>query len=372
MNKKYAIVVKTGDAEFRALANLPPELKKKVLPIVEITRGRKLQERGEAEKRTNREAGKELYPFEKRISLLKDILKNQEVALDLTSDIGLSNSEIDRLFLPNNGYENWVNFLADLKNENVFSKIIPCILLNTDDPNFYENLKQQVTGLKVHFKTLIYRNSIVDENCYEDLAMLNEELDGIDLYVMVDSGYVLPAAHRNFSDKIKARITNLRRQLPDETKFIVCSTSFPNSISEIGDDYSDTFRLVELEIFNEIYNDNPLNLIYSDYATVNPVRNDAVPMARGWIPRIDVALPNEIYYYRKRRPKGVTQYADTYIAVASLVMSDKRFPVDLQDNWGIKEILNCARNKPASTSPNFWISVRMNMHIHQQIRRIYG
>lgn len=372
MNKKYAVVVKTGDAEFRALANLTPELKNKILPIVEITRGRKLQERGEAEKKANKESGKELYPFEKRISLLKTVLNNCEIALDLTSDIGLSNSEIEHLFLPDKGYENWVNFLVALKNENIFSKIIPCILLNVEDPDFNANLVSQVRGLKTHFKTLIYRNSLVDENCYEDLDVLKDELKGLELHIMIDSGYVLPAAHRNFSEKIKARIANLRKQLPAETMYIVSSTSFPNSISEIGDDYSDTFRLVEQEIFNDVYKDNPLNLIYSDYATVNPIRNDAVPMARGWIPRIDVALQNEIYYYRKRRPKGVTQYANTYVAVASLVMSDKRFPIDLSDNWGVKEIQNCAKNKPSNTSPNFWISVRMNMHINQQIRRIYG
>jgi hypothetical protein len=372
MNKNYAIVVKTGDAEFRALENLSPELKSKVLPIVEITRGRKIIERSPEEKKANKESGKELYPFEKRITRLKEVLKEQQIALDLTSDSNLSNKEIDRLFLPNNGYENWVSFLVELKNESVFSKIIPCILLNVEDPDFYENLKGQVRGLKEHFPTLIYRNNIVDENCYDDLTELRDALNGVELYIMVDSGYVLPAAHRNYSEKIKARITNLRKQLPAETNFIVSSTSFPNSISDIGDDYSDTFRLVELDIFNDVYSDNPLNLIYSDYATVNPVRNDAVPMARGWIPRIDVALPNEVYYYRKRRPKGIKQYVNTYVAVAALVMSDKRFPTYLGDNWGVEEIRNCAKNKPSNTSPGFWISVRMNMHIHQQILRIYG
>lgn len=371
MDKKYAVVVKTGDAEFRALENLSPELKGKVLPIVEITRGRKIPETKE-EKEAKKNEGKEMHPFEKRLALLRDVFKDHEIALDLTSDSSLSNSEIDRLFLPDNGYENWVSFLVGLKNENVFNKIIPCILLNVDDPDFYENLKGQVRGLKAHFPTLIFRNNIVDENCYDDLTELIDELSGVELHIMVDSGYVLPAAHRNYSEKIKARITNLRKQLPAETKFIVSSTSFPGSISDYGNDYSDTFRLVELDIFNDVYNDNPLNLIYSDYATVNPVRNDAVPMARGWIPRIDVALPNEVYYYRKRRPKGIKQYVNTYVAVAALVMSDKRFPTNLNDNWGVAEIRNCAKNKPSNTSPGFWISVRMNMHIHQQIRRIYG
>lgn len=94
-------------------------------------------------------------------------------------------------------------------------------------------------------------------------------------------------------------------------------------------------------------------------------------MARGWIPRIDVPLPNEIFYYKQRRPKGVSAYASTYIQVAQSVCFDQRFPSDL-DIWGIEQIKTCAAGGTPSASPSFWISVRMNIHIAQQVKRIYS
>lgn len=38
---------------------------------------------------------------------------------------------------------------------------------------------------------------------------------------------------------------------------------------------------------------------------------------------------------------------------------------------GHTQIKDCAI-KPASTSPGFWISVRMNIHIEQQVLRLYA
>jgi hypothetical protein len=93
-------------------------------------------------------------------------------------------------------------------------------------------------------------------------------------------------------------------------------------------------------------------------------------MARGWIPRIDVPLQDKIYYYKKRRPKGMRAYATTYKQVAQSITSDPRFP-DLKNNWGIQQIKQCVSNAPSSI-PRFWISVRMNIHLEQQVRRIYS
>lgn len=154
-------------------------------------------------------------------------------------------------------------------------------------------------------------------------------------------------------------------------EYIIASTSFPNNVSDLGDSDSDTFSISEINMYNEIlsiHND----VIYADYASINPIRNDTVRMARGWIPRIDVPLKDAIYYYKKRRPKGVRAYASTYTQVARLVCSDPRFPYDLSNNWGIIQILSCSEGGAPSASPSFWISVRMNIHIVQQVQRIYS
>ena len=74
------------------------------------------------------------------------------------------------------------------------------------------------------------------------------------------------------------------------------------------------------------------NVTYADYASINPIRNDTVTMAGGWIPRIDVPLDKIVYYYKERRPKGVTAYASTYTQVARAVCSDDRFPYGLSES----------------------------------------
>lgn len=364
MDKKYALIVKTGESELKAVQYLNDTTLSSVFPIIELTRGRKLPQ-----KKGDHSTPK--YPFDKRLSSIKSIFKGQTVCIDLTSDVNLSNSEIDILYRADNGYENWVNFLLELKQESCFQNIIPCIILDVEDTNFQDNLLLQVQKLKKYFKKIAYRNNLFDENCYDDFTLLKNELKDIELIAIIDCGYVVTSSHNEFAQKVKARINNLRKLLDSDTRYIITSTSYPRYISDIGDDFSDTFKLVEQDIFSQVAEGNPCNLIYGDYGTINPERNDTVAMARGWIPRIDVPLQNEIFYYRERRPTGVSTYSNTYRKVAALVLNDSRFPGNLKDVWGVMQIRDCAI-KPPSTSPGFWISVRMNIHIEQQVRRLYA
>lgn len=367
MNKQYAVVIKTGDAEIRAIENLPKETISKILPIIELTRGRKIIERSDKERDANKRLGTELYPLDKRLEKVTSIFSGQTICLDLTADISLSNKKIDELYTPDNGYENWIKFLVDLKQEGHFEEIIPCIVINVEDDNFEENLKSQVRVLTNHFKNIVYRNTLSDDNCYDDMDIIKSEIkEGTNLIFMVDCGYIVPASHTVFLEKVKHRVKKLHETLSPNTKYIICGTSFPKQVSDIGNDYTDTFKLIEKQLFENLCANCDSNLIYADYGTINPIRNDEIIMARGWIPRIDVPTTNDIYYYRIRRPKGTTQYKNTYIEVAKLCKKDSRFPHSLKTNWGVLEIIRCADGKPSSSSPSFWISARMNIHIQQQ------
>ena len=42
MDRKYTVIVKTGEAEIRALENTSRNLLQCILPVIEITRGRKI------------------------------------------------------------------------------------------------------------------------------------------------------------------------------------------------------------------------------------------------------------------------------------------------------------------------------------------
>ena len=329
--------------------------------MIEKTRGRKVTK-----------DNVETYPFDIRLSKIKVIFKGQTVAIDVTSEEALSSFETDRLYSPENGYKNWIDFLLQLKEENFLKEIIPTVLFNFEDENFEENIGQQIQSLQDNFDSVLYRSNIGDDNCYEDIELIHNKITDKALHIVIDCGYIPQASYKNVAEKCIARINNIKQIIEDSTcNYVVASTSFPNNVSDLGDVNTDTFSISEIEIFNTIVKQHN-NVTYADYASINPIRNDTVTMARGWIPRIDVPLDKIVYYYKERRPKGVTAYASTYTQVARAVCSDDRFPYGLSENWGIAQIKACSQGASPSASPSFWISVRMNIHIEQQVKRIYS
>lgn len=359
MESKYWIIVKTGEAEIRALENVPKTVLSHTLPLIEITRGRKI---------TKNDI--ETFPFEKRLSKLKNIYGGQIVAIDVTSEESLSSPEVDYLYSPDSGYKNWVDFLVQLKSENVFKDIIPTVLFNFGDDNFEENIAKQIQQLKSNFNTILYRSDISDENCYDDIELIKNDIADINLKIIIDCGYVPQASYQSVAKKCIARVSNLKSIITSTCEYIVASTSFPNNVTDLGDLDSDTFSISEIDLY-DIVSRTHKDVVYADYASINPIRNDTITMARGWIPRIDIPLDKTTYYYKQRRPKGVSTYASTYVQVAQSAYLDSRFPRSLKI-WGIDQVRSCATGEVSSTKPSFWISVRMNIHIQQQVDRIYS
>lgn len=214
----------------------------------------------------------------------------------------------------------------------------------------------------------MYRCALEDEGAVDDMQLICECLnERCNLLIIIDCGWVAPASYKDPANVCIDRIQQLKEILGDrQCSIVVCSTTFPNNVSEIGDDRSDTFDLKEIDLYELVEVKYP-EVIYGDYGSINPVRNDQIVMARGWIPRIDVALKDKIYYYRERR--GSRLYSDTYTYVAKEAVSDKRFPSSVKA-WGISQIKKCALGDAPSASPSFWISVRMSTHIIQQINRL--
>jgi len=356
-SKNYFLLFKTGDAELRALNNIQFDIKN-ILPIIELTRGRKSKK-------------DKIGQISKRLDRIQNIFDRREICIDLTTSRDLTNDEIDALFVPENGYKNWINFLIELKEQSFYKKIIPVIQIDIEDADFKKNLKLQVEMLYENFSTIAYRNSIADDGCYEDISEIQDTVNtqSNNFLFIIDCEYIAPGAWRSFAEKVIVRINKISKQIK-KTNFVLVSTSFPRVVSEVGKDRADTFKLNEIDLFNEVVSNVEEKIIhYGDYGSINPIRNDLIVMSRGWIPRIDVPLPDRIFYYRKRR-KG-KKYTETYIDVANdNIIVDDRYPNYLNHNWGIKQIELCATGSAPGSSPSFWMSVRMNIHIEQQLRRL--
>ena len=344
--------MKTGDAELRALENTSIDFSK-VLPIIELTRGRK----SKSDKIGN---------ISKRIDKLAHIFSDEVICLDITSSESLSNPEIDELYSPEGGYNNWIQFLKEIDSQNLFKEVIPIILVDTMDDELEKNLLQQVKQLSNNFDKLMYRNNILDDGCYDDINIISEYINsnGLDFSFVIDCEYVPSGAFRNTKDLVITRIKKIRAKIPS-SHFIVLSTSFPRYVSDIGNDDYDIFPLNEIDIFKGVAQEHP-DVLYGDYGSINPIRNDTVTMTRGWIPRIDVPTLNGIYYYRIKNT--IKDYALTYTKVARKVYYDKKFPKELLGNWGIKQIEICKDGDAPGSSPSFWISVRMSIYIAMQLK----
>lgn len=357
MDRKYLLVVRTGEAEIQALQNFDNDVFSNVLPLIELTRGRK------------KTIGNSVsYPFDNRFEKIKNKLRGQKIALDVTSDEGLACAETECFYNYEQGYSKWVKFLVDLKRQNIFEEIIPTLLMNFEDEYFDDNFRKEIHSLLEEFGGVLYRCSLDNDDCYEDLSIIQDELGNSNkLYVVIDYGYVVQAMQHNVSDKCKARIANLHKMLKCNYDIIVCGTSFPNNISDIGDDEHDSFSISEVAVFEDCYAEDD-RVVYGDYGSVNPKRNDDIVMARGWVPRIDVPLENSVFYYRQRRPKEL-KYKEVYKNVAKEVLRDPQFPNTL-NVWGTSMIRQCAYDVAPSARPSFWIAVRMDIHVAQQLKRL--
>lgn len=363
MDKNYCVIAKTAQAELRAMSNLSRDVLDKILPIVELTRGRKVTSKDDKKSVT--------YPYFKLIEKVKEIYRMCDIAFDVTSIEALSSPEIDELFNFNDGYAEWIKLLDDLRIENYFKSITPSVLLNYDDDDFEENVKKEISELNSRFASIMYRYSIGNEDGLEDLKLISESFPNEkELLVVVDCEYVPVASISSTTAACNSIISDIKSTLGGRKyKIVLTSTTYPNNVVETNDEYDDDIPLREIDLYNGVKKEHS-EVIYGDYGTVNPRRNDNIVMANGWLPKIDVALPTLVYYKRRRRPKGVTAYSSTYELVARLATADTRFPLSQIDIWGIRQIVDCSMGSVPSSQPSFWISVRMNTHICQQVLRL--
>lgn len=361
----YIPIIKTGEAEIRAISKLTPSMLKDMMPIIEITRGRQ---------KTRIEGIKKIvsYPFENRLSKVKEYLNGKTVFLDLTTDESLLSNEVFQLYDPQDGYANWRHYINSCIGENGFASVIPAILFNWEDPNFENNFRKQVELLGSKCGKVMYRSSLQTKDCYDELPLILRYLHpDCELWIILDGGYLQDSAVTLAYNRCKKRIQNIRDMILKgrSANFVVVSTSYPERALDYDDGNPILISNAEVKLYNDLHRDFPY-LYYGDYAGTNPIRKDMVKMARGWIPKIEIPLINKTKVYWRRRPKGTTEYKRTYVMVAEDVIRDPEFPIELRGEWGIDEILRCASGDVPSSAPGFWISVRMHNHMNQQLMRL--
>lgn len=337
MNKFiYFPIIKTRDAELKAVSKLSSEIFNHILPIYELTKSRKAKIAPDGD-------------IHRRMLTIKDIQGERPFILDLTSNEKYINDQIRQLVDETDGYYEWRYFINLYNNLN----IIPMIHIYDDED--FSQVKNFVSEITKNKKLLALRlpHDLDDYSIF--IKPIAESLqDGSKFYVILDAGQI-----EGNTEKAEEYFSNACSDLDDFTDkiedIIIACTSFPSSPTKYGDDDRGEIPILEEKIFNKISEDYQVK--YGDYASINI---EQIEMKGGtFVPRIDISLANKFIYKRYRRDAG------SYPLCAEMMVKDIRYkPIGI---WADHEISLAAKNTPSGISPSFWIAVRMNYFMSTRV-----
>lgn len=376
MSNEYFLLFKTAQAETRCWRYFAHPRKNDITPIIELTRGRKKPRAGKDIPEDEWPSTPGIFDYQKNIVVAaKEFAESNSTILDITREPSLMCAELSDMTVSDDGYSRWKAFCVSMQAEGL-TNLIPTLLINPSEnetpENYKNNVRVQLNDLMDHFGAVAYRASVLhDTDFFYDIALLaldiNEHISaGRRFILVIDHEFIRTGTGIIHALRTSQIIQQIRLLTPN-VEIVVLATSFPSNVTELGGEENGVFTTEESYLYDEVRRqiNNNEGIYYGDYGSINPVRNDLVFSRGGWRPRIDYpTIDRRIFYYREKR-LGAT-YASHYASVASDVLADKKFD-GLSGSWGVQQIREAAGGRVPSSSPSFWISVRMEIFLHRQI-----
>ncbi len=336
----YFPVLKTKDAELKAIASIDKNTREKTLPIFEITKSRITKKNS-------------LGDIAKRLDQIRMIQNGLPFILDVSTDPVQINEQIENILSPNDGYRFWREWLethSDLS-------IIPVIHINFDDDEDLSEAGKFVSSItKNHPKMALRLPTDLSEEEYKKiLSAVTPALVKSKIFILLDDGCIRASVKdssiSSIAQSYQSAFDTLMRIATPNTwleKIICIAGSFPQLVKKEGKgDESGKFDIYEHGLYLHLKNNRP-QMQFGDYASINISQ---IEMRGGtFVPRIDFCTDDTFFYYRKRRESG------SYIWCAKQVIADANFTNN--QTWGDNEIFSAASGTPSGISPSFWISVR--------------
>lgn len=340
----YYPALRTREAEMKGFKQLSEEEKSKIIPLFT------------------------LHPWPRAdflmsINVVKDSVGDNLCFLDLPEFDEVKKkcnenpsllAQYGHLTSPDNNFKNWVEILTPYKN------IIP--IIQTKNSTINQTSKQVKEFLK-HKQRIGFRIK-EDQDIVKVIAALSQLDDDIsNIIVFIDEGFISRATLANKITHSVKVIEELTSEFKELTMCLL-STSFPISPStEIQNKDSGEIEILEFELFSQV-GFHHSNILYGDYASIHAQIYDEQRFSGIAAPRIDYPL---IYSWDVRRQKPIDgDRASAYQSIAKLLLSD--YPSMTNSNcWGEKKIIDAANGSVFGKSPAQWISVRVNIHLRNQI-----
>lgn len=337
----YTPSLKTSDAELKAYDNLSSDIKSELLPIFELTKSRK----------TSRNLNSSV---QRRLDQLKKLVEARPFILDLTLHDDQTTPEIGELFVEDNGFENWRNFLADIG----FEHVVPTV--HAFEGCEKTNIAIQAEELERTYGYLCVRIAPDIEDVEEFVKVVFDAVQNTsNVFVVIDGGFILQSGAGYFARKTQSVIKAISA-LGEPAAFIPLASSFPSAVAkkDYGGDSFGKFDMEEWLAFEALTAQKIEGLVYGDYGSIHPVRYRT--KGGGWVPRVDEPRNNTYSYRRYRRKDGGYKKAAEH-----LVLEAGYMPMEC---WGYNQIDDASNGILSGKSPQHWIAVRVNIHITRRVQ----
>lgn len=267
--------------------------------------------------------------------------------------------EIEMLLKPDNGYENWYQYLKEIP------EAIPTLQLDT--VNELENQLDKMVSLKRGIVVKFDQADIESGKCYSVIDFLHSR-DLKNLLVVFDYGQ-LDSGILTFVKKIAELIRYSALQLPTA----IISTTGSSFPFEFAGFENGEKPIYERLLFNKVKSLLAgVNLLYSDRGSARAVRikgGGGVPA-----PRIDYPLDHDWRFVRQNYddPSNIKdgEKNEIYTEIAKRILSANYWEPNLH-LWGTQLIAVTAKgDKYGIDSPSKATAVRINIHLHRQLH--YG
>jgi hypothetical protein len=346
----YFPVLKTKDAELKAVAALAKNIKEKTLPIYEITKSRITKNNS-------------LGDIAKRLEQIRTIQAGAPFILDVSTDPNQINAQIESILSPYDGYRfwrEWIEAHSDLL-------IVPVIHINFEDDEDLNEAKKFVSSIRKKYPKMALRlpTDLAEGEYQQIFSAIIPALETSKLYILLDDGCVRSTIKESSTIRIAQNYQSIFNKIiklatpGNWLEKVICITgSFPQLVKKEGkgDEYG-SFDIYEHSIYLHLKKNRP-QMEFGDYASINISQ---IEMRGGtFVPRIDFCTDDKFFYYRKRRESG------SYTWCAKQVITDAHF--NNNHTWGDQEIFSAALGTPSGISPSFWISVRACNYMTRRVK----
>lgn len=357
---KYLPILSLKPSEMAALEELSDKEKNQLLPLIELKRWSTSKSLDKSNERIEKALGDRYFIADLDLDFISNIPEK-------IADLKMEDKEIPSIFHElsilsesNNGYKNWVSYI------NKFEKIIPVIQIKD-----IEELSEQLNLFTEKNRPLAFRfrmtgiDSISEKVLRFIVKTLLDKKVKNKLLLILDYGDLDRIDVLEY-EKYAKLINQLFGFFPD-AKFSVSGTSFPYSFTG---SYRGEIPIYERQIFNKLMHEcKGVDLIYSDRGST---RAESLNGGAGTPPpRIDYALKNDWRFVRKEFDNDDDdKYSnkDSLYQEAAIELKSQEYWIPDLPAWGRQMIEKTAAGDPYGiTSAQRATSVRINLHLHQQL-----